>query len=81
MCPGTDKQPTTTDSPPASDCKAIAKQPAALTPETPPGRSTRKARGYTGEIAQLRAQGYSLEAIRLALAAAGIEVSLSTVCR
>ncbi|MDY0743384.1 hypothetical protein SNE35_02660 [Paucibacter sp. R3-3] len=42
---------------------------------------SRKARAYTQEIAQLRAEGYTLEAIREALAAAGVHVSLSTVWR
>jgi len=52
-----------------------------LFPLQPPGRVSRKARGYTQEIAQLRAEGYTLEAIREALAAAGVHVSLSTVWR
>ena len=52
-----------------------------LLPLQPPGRMSRKARGYTQEIAQLRAEGYTLEAIREALAAAGVHVSLSTVWR
>ena len=47
----------------------------------PPGRITRKARNFKVEIAQLRAQGYTLEAIRQALAGAGVQVSISTVRR
>jgi len=52
-----------------------------LTPLQPPGRITRKARAYEADIARLRSQGYTLEAIRQALADAGIDVSLSTVWR
>jgi hypothetical protein len=47
----------------------------------PPGRITRKARDFEAEIVQLRAQGYTLEAIRRALAGAGVHVSISTVRR
>jgi hypothetical protein len=42
---------------------------------------TRKARDFEAEIVQLRAQGYTLEAIRQALADAGVHVSISTVWR
>ena len=52
-----------------------------LVPTHPPGRSTRKAREFEAEIVQLRAQGYSLEAIRNALVNAGVHVSISTVRR
>jgi len=52
-----------------------------LTPTEPPGRITRKARHFEAEIAQLRAQGYTLAAIRRSLAAAGVRVSISTVRR
>lgn len=52
-----------------------------LVPPDPPGRSTRKARGYSTEIRRLRAQGYTFEAIRIALASVGIEVSNRTVQR
>lgn len=52
-----------------------------LSPIEPPGRATRKARRFEAEIAQLRAQGYSLDAIRRALASAGVQVSISTVRR
>lgn len=52
-----------------------------LLPEEPPGRVTRKARRFEAEISQLRAQGYSLDAIRRALAGAGVQVSISTVRR
>lgn len=47
----------------------------------PPGRPNRKARGHINDIARLRQRGYSLEAIRRALANAGIAVSKSTVHR
>ena len=52
-----------------------------LVPTHPPGRSTRKARAYAAEICQLRAQGYTFEAIRQALADAGVHVSTATVQR
>ena len=52
-----------------------------LAPKDPPGRSTRRARGFAAEIGQLRAQGYTFEAIREALAEAGVKVSKSTVQR
>jgi len=45
------------------------------------GRITRKARDFEDEIVQLRAQGYTLEAIRQALAGACVQVSISTVRR
>ncbi len=52
-----------------------------LAPKDPPGRSTRRARGYATDIRQLRAQGYTFEAIREALVEAGVKVSKSTVQR
>jgi hypothetical protein len=52
-----------------------------LIPTHPPGRSTRKARDFETEIVQLREQGYTLEAIRNALADAGVHVTISTVRR
>lgn len=52
-----------------------------LVPPGPPGRITRKARDFEGDIVQLRAQGYTLDAIRQALEAAGVQVSVSTVRR
>jgi len=52
-----------------------------LSPPLPPGRADRKALGYTSEIQRLRALGYTFEAIRLALADAGIHVGLTTVKR
>lgn len=52
-----------------------------LLPPGPPGRITRKARDFEADIVQLRAQGYTLDAIRLALKAAGVYVSISTVRR
>ena len=52
-----------------------------LAPKHPPGRSTRRARGFATDIGQLRAQGYTFEAIRQALAEAGVKVSKSTVQR
>jgi hypothetical protein len=52
-----------------------------LSPKDPPGRSTRRARGYAADIGQLRAQGYTFEAIREALAEPEVKVSKSTVRR
>jgi hypothetical protein len=52
-----------------------------LAPPGPPGRITRKAREFAAEILELRDQGYTFEAIRAALADAGVHVSSSTVRR
>lgn len=52
-----------------------------LLPEMPPGRCTRKALSFADEIQRLYATGYTLEAIRQALSAAGVTVSRSTVHR
>lgn len=52
-----------------------------LVPRQPPGRSSRKARAYSAEIARLLALGHTLVAIREALADAGVMVSKSTVQR
>ena len=50
-----------------------------LIPKTPAGRSNRKARAFTAEIARLCRDGYGCAAIQEALAEAGMQVSLSTV--
>lgn len=52
-----------------------------LTPTDPPGRSSRKARRFAQDMRELRAQGYTFEAIRMALAAVGVHVSNATVQR
>ena len=52
-----------------------------LNPKHPPGRVNRKARAFEPEIARLRSEGYTCEAIRAALADIGVAVSLSTVQR
>jgi predicted DNA-binding protein (UPF0251 family) len=52
-----------------------------LEPERPPGRCTRKALSYSDEIGRLHAAGYTLQAIRQALAKVGVNVSRSTVHR
>jgi hypothetical protein len=52
-----------------------------LVPSEPPGRSSRKARRFAPEMRALRAQGYTFEAIRLALASSGVHVSKATVQR
>ena len=52
-----------------------------LVPSEPPGRSSRKARRFAPEMRALRAQGYTFEAIRLALASSGVHVSNATVQR
>jgi len=52
-----------------------------LNPKLPPGRVNCKARAFAPEIARLRSEGYTCEAIRAALADVGVDVSLSTVQR
>jgi hypothetical protein len=52
-----------------------------LVPADPPGRSSRKARRFAQEMRELRDQGYTFEAIRIALAAVGVHVSNATVQR
>lgn len=52
-----------------------------LNPKHPPGRVNRKARAFEQEIVRLRAEGYTCEAIRIALADVGMVVCLSTVQR
>jgi hypothetical protein len=52
-----------------------------LNPKQPPGRTTRKARRYLSEMHRLRAEGHTLESIRLALLDVGVSVSISTVRR
>ena len=52
-----------------------------LNPKHPPGRVNRKARAFEPEIARLRSEGHTCEAIRSALADIGVYVSLSTVQR
>jgi DNA-binding transcriptional MerR regulator len=53
----------------------------SLTPQRPPGHASRKARAFEADIRRLRNAGYTLEAIREALAAAGVHVAKSTVQR
>jgi hypothetical protein len=52
-----------------------------LQPKRPPGRADRKAGAYTLEILRLRAEGYTYEAIREALAGVGIELSETSLRR
>lgn len=52
-----------------------------LVPTDPPGRSSRKAKRFSQDMRELRAQGYTFEAIRMALAAVGVHVSNATVQR
>lgn len=52
-----------------------------LQPRRPPGHGKRKALCHTADILRLRADGYSLSAIREALEDAGVLVSISTVRR
>jgi ribosomal protein L12E/L44/L45/RPP1/RPP2 len=52
-----------------------------LKPSEPPGHARRKLRGLVSEIARLRAEGYTIRAIRQALSDAGIDVGWSTVQR
>jgi hypothetical protein len=55
--------------------------PMNLVPVRPPGPNARKARAFAVDIVRLRSQGYTFEAIREALAGAGVHVSNSTVQR
>jgi len=52
-----------------------------LIPKDPFGRVNRNARAFETEIAKLRAEGYTCQAIRTALIDVGVQVSLSTVQR
>jgi hypothetical protein len=52
-----------------------------LKPSEPPGHARRKLRGLVSEIARLRAEGYTIRAIRQALDDAGIKVGWATVQR
>ena len=52
-----------------------------LIPTDPPGRISRKARRFAQDMRELRAQGYTFEAIRMALAAVCVHVSNATVQR
>jgi hypothetical protein len=52
-----------------------------LQPKRPPGRADRKAAAYASEIVRLRAEGYTYETIRQALADVGIELSESALRR
>ena len=75
---------TQTDQATASNAQRLPYSPTAvatLRPTQAPGRLTRKARHYLPQILELRAQGYTLEAIQQALAAVGVPVSISTVRR
>ena len=52
-----------------------------LQPRREPGRSDRKAAAYAEEIVRLRAEGYTFEAIREALADVGVRLSESALRR
>jgi IS30 family transposase len=52
-----------------------------LIPQNPAGRTNRRARAFSDEIARLHREGYSHAAIQRALADAGVNVSTSTVQR
>jgi hypothetical protein len=52
-----------------------------LQPKRPPGRADRKAAAYAAEILRLRAEGYTYESIRQALADVGIQLSESALRR
>jgi hypothetical protein len=52
-----------------------------LQPRRQPGRIDRKAAGYASEIARLRGDGYTYEAIREAFADIGIALSTSALRR
>lgn len=65
----------------ATETTAGAAGGVRLRTHRPPGRCTRKALPFIGEIHRLRGLGYSLESIRQALSVAGVSVSKSTVYR
>lgn len=77
----THSPPTSAQTPPTEHTPTAPPPPATLVPLQPPGRLTRKARHYADQIVQLRAQGHTLEAIRQALLAVGVQVDISTVRR
>jgi len=52
-----------------------------LQPKLPPGRCDRKAGAYHSEILRLRAEGYTFEAIRVALLDVGVVVGRTTIKR
>ena len=52
-----------------------------LIPRRPPGRCDRKERHHACDVRRLRAEGHTLESIRLALLDAGVSVSVSTIRR
>lgn len=52
-----------------------------LTPKSPPGRITRKAREFASEISRLYAEGYTAAAICQVLSEIGVVISTSTVRR
>jgi hypothetical protein len=82
MRTGTAHLPPTSEQRPTTERTPTAPSPTtALVPLQPPGRLTRKARHYADQIVQLRAQGHTLEAIRQALLAVGVQVDISTVRR
>lgn len=82
MRTGTAHTPPTSEQAPLTERTPTAPPPpATLVPRQPPGRLTRKARHYADQIVQLRAQGHTLEAIRQALLAVGVQVDISTVRR
>lgn len=81
MRPDSEHSPPPDEQRPHPERTGAATNVATLLPTQAPGRLTRKARHYFPQIVQLRALGYTLEAIQQALAAVGVPVSLSTVRR
>jgi len=81
MRPDSEHPPPPVEQGPPPERTGAATNVATLLPTQAPGRLTRKARHYLPQIVQLRAQGYTLEAIQQALAAVGVPVSISTVRR
>jgi hypothetical protein len=81
MRPDSEHSPQTVEQRPSPDPTPCSTTVATLLPAQAPGRLTRKARRYRPQIVKLRAEGHTLEAIREALAAVGVPVSISTVRR
>lgn len=74
-------QPRTSEAGAANGSASNGCHSFRLAPTRPPGRWHGKARAFAGEIGRLHAEGYTFEAIREALAEAGVVVSNSTVQR
>lgn len=64
-----------------SSMQTLQSPPMRLIPRRPPVRCYLKARPYERDVRRLRAEGHTLESIRLALLDVGVSVSVTTVRR